>query len=513
MAGNALWRLAATLARVGVGLVAVSLFTRLLGITQWGLLALFQAAVAPLAILDALGRATVKYVSESLACGDRAAAGHVVRTAIALNLVLGLAGTGALFGASRWLATSVFAIPQDQVARALLGFRVMGVAWFVGVVTTTYSAVLAAHQRYDETAKLGTLAVLVSSVAGVGAAAWTRDVVAVVAVQAGVAAMMAVVYFRRAARLLPEGAGPPRLERTALRRAVSFWRWEVVGVAGGLLTAWADRYLLGAYQGPATVGFYAVALVLHTHLCAAFVEMAEVLFPTVSHLEGAGDLPGARRLTVLVAWSLGSAFGVCAVVLAVVGGDFLRLWISPETAAAATLTLRLLCVSGIVAMSAVAPLYYSLGVGRTRWDATAGVLHGVTVLAFGLVLVPRYGILGVGYGLIGAAALRCLLVYFLWRAHFRAEYSLGRFAAHVWAPGAVSIAALVALAHAHDLLGRTPTWGWLVVEAVVTLAVAAAIQLAGSELLPGGRERRRDVVASFRPIVQRWLGRAPASAD
>jgi hypothetical protein len=35
------------------------------------------------------------------------------------------------------------------------------------------------------------------------------------------------------------------------------------------------------------------------------------------------------------------------------------------------------------------------------------------------------------------------------------------------------------------------------------LGVAAAVQIVIGELLPGGRERRRDVVASFRPVAAR----------
>jgi O-antigen/teichoic acid export membrane protein len=509
MAGNAAWRLTATVVRVAVGLVAVSVFTRLLGITQWGLLALFQAAVAPLALFDGLGRATVKYVSESLARGDLEAAAGVVRTALALNLALGAFGAGALLLAAPWLATTVFAIPPDEVARAVVGFRVMAGAWFVGVLTATYAAVLAAHQRYDEAAKLGSLAVIASTASGLAAAAWTRDVVAVVVAQAIAAVVVAAVYRARAAGLLAEAGASPRPDRTSLRRALSFWRWEVVGVAGGLLTGWADRYLLGAFLGPTVVGFYAVALVLHSQLYGAFVEMGEVLFPTVSHLEGRGDLVAARRLTLLVGWTLTTGFGICAVALAIVGGDFLQLWVSREAALAATATLRLLCVGGIVALTAIAPLYYTLGLGRTRWDAAAGVLVGATVTGLGLALVPRFGLPAVAYALIGGALVRCGLVVLMWRVHFRAQFGIGAFAAHVWAPAAVSIATLWGLTRLHDAIAREPTWPWFLLEGVVAVAVAAAIQLGISELLPGGRERRRDVVSSFRPVVSRWLGRAP----
>lgn len=506
MAANAAWRLAGTVARVTIGLVVVSLYTRLLGLTQWGLLALFQAAVAPLALLDGLGRATVKFAAEALARGDRLGAAAVVRTALALNLALGAAGALGLAMAAPWLARSVFAIPPAEIDRAIGGFRAMAIVWLLGVLTTTCAGALAAHQRYDAVAKLATVAVVVSSGAGLAAAALGGDVTAVVTAQAAAAAVMLAVYVWAASRLLPEVVRVAPPDRGALRRAASFWRWELVGVAGGLVTAWVDRYILGAFFGPAVVGLYAVAQVLQSQLYGAFLEMGEVLFPTVSHLEGAGDLPAARRLTLLAGWTLASGFGVCAVVLAVVGGDFLALWVAPEAAAAATTTLRLLCAGSILAITATAPLYYTLGLGRTRWDAVSSILFGVTITGLGLVLIPRYGLEGVGWGLIGGAAVRCGLVLGLWRADFRDHVTLGTFAAHIWGPAGVSLAALVALSWAHDSLALGVGWPGLILESAVVLAIAGAAQLGLSELSIAGRERRRAVVSSFRPVFARWVG-------
>jgi O-antigen/teichoic acid export membrane protein len=341
-------------------------------------------------------------------------------------------------------------------------------------------------------------------------AALGHDVVAVVLAQAIVAGAMLLPYGWAATRLLPEAAAVPRLDPAALRRTAAFWRWEVVGVAGSLVTGWADRYILGGFFGPTLVGFYAVAQVLQAQLYGAFIEMGEVLFPTVSHLEAEGDLSGARRLSLLVGWALCSGFGVCAVVLAVIGGDFLRLWVSPEAAAAATWTLRLLCISSILAITAIAPLYYTLGLGKTRWDAAAGVLLGVTVTGLGLLLIPRYGLEGVGWGLIGGALARWGIVLGIWAVHFRAEVRLRTFAAHLWAPAGVSVATLVALCGLHDTWLRAPGWPGLIVEGVLVLVAAAAIQLGVSELFPGGGERRRAVVSSFRPVVAGVLGARPA---
>ena len=511
MAANASWRFAATLIRVAVGLVSVPLFTRMLGMTQWGLLALFQAATSPLALLDmGLGAASVKYVAEFTGRGDTAGAVKVFHTTLLFNLAMGVAGALGVALAAPWLATALFAIPTQEAGLAVTGFRVMAVSWLVGVLTASAAALLNAHQQYGASSRLAAISVLVTVGAGLATAALGGNVVTVLAVQTLVGVGLGVAYFAAARALLPGIATRPRWDPEAFRRSFSFGIWQGVALAGAMLSGWGDRYVLGAFFAPATVGFYSVVNLLYTQLYTVFLEMGEVLFPAVSHLEGQGDLPGARRLTLLVAWTLSSGFGVAASVLAVVGGDFVRLWISPEAAAASAPTLRLLCIGGILGMPAIALFYYLLGIGRTRWDAASAITVGATVVGVDLLLVPRMGMIGLGYGLIAGVLVRWLFLVAIWRVHFSPEFRFGAFALHVFVPAVVSVALLLGLERLHAGIGRDVTWAWIFLESVGATVTAVGIQLGVAAILPGGTRRIRDVVTSFRPVVARLRRALPA---
>lgn len=502
LAASASWRLAAMLARTVVGLVAIPLFTRTLGISQWGLLALFQAATAPLMLLDlGLGVAVVKYVSESLARDDRRRAVRIVQTALITNLVMGVAGAMVLILAAHWLATGLFAIPSPDAARAQIGFRIAAITWFFGMQTALLGAVIAAHQRYDVTSKLNTLSVIITTSAGVAAAFVFREAVAVMLAQCAVALGMAIVQYRAVTRFLPGIAVRPRWDLTTFGQVFRFGIWQVAAMIGVMVSGWSDRYLLGVWFAPAVIGFFAAVQVLYTQLFGAFAEMGEVLFPAVSHRKGTGDLPNARRLTLLAGWVLTNGFGVCAVVLAVVGGDFLHLWISPDAARAATTTLRLLCIAGIAGMTALAPFNFMLGIGEIRWNATSAVLVGLSVLGIGLWLVPRFGLLGVGYGLLTGMVARWGFVAVIWRRQFASEYRLAQFAAHVWVPSLMSLLLLWVLTWIHDGLGYAVTWPWFCLETAAVSAIATLFQWASSEVIPGGPERRSQVVASFKAAL------------
>ncbi len=84
------------------------------------------------------------------------------------------------------------------------------------------------------------------------------------------------------------------------------------------------------------------------------------------------------------------------------------------------------------------------------------------------------------------------------------------YAAHLVAPALVALGLLAAGCAVRDSMQLAPSWPLLLVEAVLATALLGAIQLGAGELLSGGAQRRRDVVASFKPVVLRVLGRSGA---
>jgi O-antigen/teichoic acid export membrane protein len=205
---------------------------------------------------------------------------------------------------------------------------------------------------------------------------------------------------------------------------------------------------------------------------------------------------------------LTSAFGPVAVTLAIVGGDFLGLWISPEAAREATSVLRLLCAAGIGGLAGVAPIFFAMGTGRSHWQAPFSLVVGLVLTAGSVALVPHFGLRGIGLAFALAVAVRCGLVMLLWRALFRPDVSAVSFAIHIFAPASGALALLVAGVMAHDAIHHSPGWLALVVEGAAVFVTAALLQFGFGEALPNGRTRRRSVVESFRPVVVRAIERA-----
>jgi O-antigen/teichoic acid export membrane protein len=501
---NAAWRLAGSVTLALAWLAAFPIYTRCLGMEQWGLLSLFQAATAPLALLDlGIGTATVKYVAEALGRRDYDDARRVFHTTLLFNAVIGLAGAVVVFCLAPWFATSVFDIPAAQHVSATHGFRLVAINWFLGFIAATFTGVLVAHQAYDKVSRLNTLGAIANLIGGAGTALAGGSVVTVLAIQTLLSAATGILWVRAASRLLPGILRLPRWDEAAFRRSLSFGAWQSAAAAGGQLGWWSDRFLLGVFCGPAAVGIYAVAHGIETQIVAMFYQMAETLFPAVSALQGKGDLPAARRISLRAGWALSMSLGAALAVIGSIGGDFVQLWISPEAARRGTAVLRLLCLGGMAGMCIMGPYYFMLGIASTRWVAWTSLTGGLVTFLIGLALVPHFGLAGVAYGGIAGAVARWALLAAAWREAYSSDIPLADYSLHVWSPAFASAALLGLLTFLRGLVLVAPSWPFLFLEASAATLVAGAFQFIINELLPGGPERRRLLIGVFAPLRQR----------
>lgn len=508
LAANVVRRLLGTVLRLLVAFVSVPVYVHLIGMSQWGLLALFGAAAAPLSLLDfGTTPALVKRVSEALGRNDEDGALRSIRAALCFNAGVLVVGATVLLSLAPWFARSYFAIPEADVSHATLGFRLVALSWAAGTILGFFSTALIARQRYDEVLRASTLAMATSTGAGLVAAAMTRDASWVLFGQTVGTVVAAAFAWHRVRTVFPRFPGRLRWEGAELRRLLGFGSWQTTANVGVLLATWSDRYVLGAFFTPRIVGFYSLAQSLYQQLYSVFFDAGDVLLPAVSHRQGMGELSAARRLALLAGWTLTTAFGPAAVTLAVVGQDFVRLWISSEAADASALVLRLLCAGAIAGMAGVAPILFAMGSGRPHLPAPFTVVVGLVSAGMTLVLAPRMGLPGVGVAFLTANAVRWVFLLVLGRALFREDVSPGTFFLHVFAPPLLSLASLASLVMLHDALPHSPGWGGLALEVIGVFLAAAVLQVAAGEALPGGRARRRDVVESFRPVVGSFVAR------
>lgn len=163
--------------------------------------------------------------------------------------------------------------------------------------------------------------------------------------------------------------------------------------------AWAGLYvqgnalILSALAGPFIVGLFGGAERIIRAAINMLQPLTQVLMPRVTHLREM-DPDGARKLVrqaLVGVGLLGAAMGACALF----GAPLLVHVILGSQYSGAIPVLRVMGgLPVIIALNTVLGLYWALPLGHDRLLLSSIIAGGVANVGFAVVLVPRYGALG-----------------------------------------------------------------------------------------------------------------------
>jgi O-antigen/teichoic acid export membrane protein len=245
------------------------------------------------------------------------------------------------------------------------------------------------------------------------------------------AASILVVALRRL-----DGSLRVRVDWAVLRPLLPRSRHMVASGLLGIATYSLGVLFLRAFDGPASAGLYAAAYSLVIFFVNVGLMYSLSLLPTLTRL---GDEPSARN--ALYATALTQVFTVAfpvAVGGALLAAPFIGLIYGPSYLPAAV-------AFGVLVWSIPCDLLRDvsiaalMSVGRERTVFRITVVSATTSLALGLLLVPRFGLVGAAAVTFAAELLRLVLALTLVRRSGFAGLPVGRMARPVAAGLAMGV--------------------------------------------------------------------------
>lgn len=390
------WSGIGTLVPAIAALWAVPSYTAALGAERFGLLALVWSLVGWFSVTDlGLSRAVTQGVARAMAIGDRAAAGAVVWSALALMVPTAVVvGLGVALAAP-WVVDRL-TIDAALAADATTALRWMGVAIPLTVLVTALRGVVEGARAF---APLGVLRAplgiafalvplwFVRADPRVGTAVEGIVVVRLVAVAAHLGLALRVVPSVRVVRFV---------EAAQLRAMVTFGGWTTVVAGVGPLLNLLDRLLLAMLAPVALLAPYGVASEAGTRIWL----LAAVILP-VQYAWYAGALATApteavrafvRGVRLLAMTGFPVLLG--AVVFA---PPLMRWWVGPELGPPAAEVLAVMAVGLMANLVAQGAQTFVQAAGSPGYTAVGYLWQlPLTLLAL-LVVVPRAGALGAAW--------------------------------------------------------------------------------------------------------------------
>jgi O-antigen/teichoic acid export membrane protein len=445
-----------------------------LGKTAYGLWALILSFTGYFSLLDLGVRSSVgRFVARYLALDDNEKANRTVSTAFAIL------ATGGLLAMLLTVAVVVFLFDRFHVGPELaaggrIALLLLGVNIAFSLPMGVFNSVLVALERFD----------VINAVTVVGELVRALLVVATVklgyglAPIAGVMLLLSIAQYTAVAIFVrhyyPGLRGGLRfIDRATFRNLFSFGVFRFIWILANQLIFYSDTVVIGLSLGASAVTYYAVAGSL-MNTGRNFVSLVTDTFTAAaSRMDATEDIEGLQRLLIVgTRMALLIALPLCMGFF-FLGRQFMILWIGPEFVASAVI-LAILTVPQIASMSQYTSSTVLGAMAKHRILAYTALAEGVANLVLSLILVRKFGLIGVAWGTVIPHLVTTVFIVPLYTVRIVGlsprEYLLKAYLRPV-----LCALPVAALCYAFSINVRNPTWLLFGTEVAMTVTVFAAL--------------------------------------
>jgi O-antigen/teichoic acid export membrane protein len=393
-----------------LALVVTPVLVRGLGQEAYGVWALATTWVLYFNLLQlGTARATVKFVAEADALGDRPRVVRTVATSFWALAVPGFLLVLAVPGLA-YIFPVLFDVPDDLRTAGMVLVVLATIDMAIAIPADTFGAALAGYQRYD------LLAVTVAGTAVAQAAAWT----VIVALDGGLVAIgVATIVFSLVSQLARffmvrylAGENPIRLrrfDRGFVRPLMSMSGWIAVAEFSAVIIGQLDVVIVGLISGVVAAGVYAVGLKLSQMPSRLTGPMTSVFFPHAAELAASGRRDELRRMMVAGTRIAVGMAAPLAIAIGVLAEPTIDAWVGSGFEDA-TLVVVYLSAAAVATALYQVPAYVLRGIGDVKLPAFFGLFEAVVNLSLSVVLALAIGPSGVALATLIARVLSQVLI-------------------------------------------------------------------------------------------------------
>lgn len=503
---NAIWNAFGSFWSIAMGFALAPILIWHLGTNQYGILLIIWSVTGILGVMNfGMGEATLRFAAMYFGKGDLAGVNRVMGLTLTFYLVIcAVAVAGLFIGAPQLVRT--FDIPTEQAELVGWLLRLSALIFSLGVVSRAYGAIPMALLRYDVSTKIGVVQSVARASGYIVLVMLGFSLAQIVAwdlmILVGTLVVQAIVI----RRIAPGVRLSPTFSFKGMKEVFSFSIYSFLTYVFFTLHKESGKLILGAKLGPTPVAHLGTPDNVSQRLHGVVSSGSETLMPRFS---GTSDASTIGSLFRNGTWGSLAVSLVIFVPLIVLMRDFLTLWINPEFAEASAVVGQFVALS-YISQGAFAPVAtYFRGAGKP-WVVTITVAAaGLCMVGSSVILIPRYGIAGIGYAYALSSAPALLGVTYGWFRIFGAASLLG-FLRVVAMPLAMAALAYWIQIEIHARLPAT-TWGHLLFIGMAFAGITVGLVF-GADWLAGGADapsRRFASSAIASPRIAALLRRLP----
>lgn len=395
-----------------IGMLAVApTILRNLGVAQYGIWTVITSVVSLGSIVaSGFGDALIQRVAHRRGSGSRAGVVRLVRAAMGIHLVLGLAMAALICGFAPVLADRLAAGDASLRGISLWSIEIAGFLTAIRAIETVCISTQRAFERYGAAVRISIAGRLASLAAATALATLGRDVANIVAATAGMAGIALVFQLVRLQQLLETGNVAPSFDPETTKDLLGFGVYTWLLAAAGVVFSQADRLIGGASMGAAAVVAYALCAQISQPVYGLTAAGLHFVFPYLARSHAGDDqvAPG-RILVIALAANILLVIVGAGLLFALSNRIFHVLATDAIARACAPLVGPVLASSALLALS-VTGSYGMVALGRVKTVAIINVAGAVAIALVIALFMTQFGVMAVIGGRLAFAAM-AMLVY------------------------------------------------------------------------------------------------------
>jgi len=386
--------------------VMVSLFTtsyivHKLNTDIYGIYVLAISLMGMLSFLDlGFGQGIIKFVSHYKAKNDFRKINEIVNTSLLINIAMGLLGGLIFFLLSDFLSKKVFKVKPEQIELAINSFKIVSVGFVLNLISSTFSNIPKALQRYDISVKVQNIVWFLSVISSVIVLYLGYGLVEMLVFYVIFQFSGLIFYFWFSKKLIHNLKLSLKFNKDVFKEIFGFSIFTVINSITGNIVFRLDKMIIAYFLGPSAVTYYQIPLTI-VQMANNFVSsVIQFLFPAVSFLNSTEEKDKLKQIyikstKIVIAFSLIIFSG-----LVLFGKPFLKILIGKEIS---EITYPLLVIISFVfffnSISSVGYYYYN-GLGLSKINMISSFVGAIAYVVSAIILIPVFNLKGAAFSFI-----------------------------------------------------------------------------------------------------------------
>jgi O-antigen/teichoic acid export membrane protein len=401
-------------------LVLTPFFVNKLGSHQFGIWVLANALTGLTGVFGfGLAGATIKYVSLYAEREDWESTKRVVRSTLTIYGSLGFITCLLVLVLAPVLVSRVFHFSESDWSLAIASLRIAALCFLVRMVQEVLQATVQGCHRFDISARINILsktAILLTSAALV---LLGRGITSILYATIFVSVCSTLVFGMSTKKLIAGLSFKPLVHAEALKEVMGFGLYTWLQGLAGTVFAQADVFLVAALLGPDALTIYSVCQRLAMQIHSLMAAASAFLFPFSSAAVERSDLVLLQKVCSRVMRLIAIAASALGITVFVLSQSILTLWMNPQFASSGSQLLKALALAYSLLAMSVVPYQVLNGAGFVRENTLIAWFSVVAVFGATLLLVPRGGLVAVGWAKLVNLVPLLVSVWFVQRKVLR----------------------------------------------------------------------------------------------